>query len=117
MVAVVKCSACSPSTPTIRVRVPLTPTVFSVKFVFEKNKSKQKEVESSGYGRRLIFKGRGFESQHRIVNGHFSHLIVVKFECLFERTKINKKRPGKAIFIKKRICRRNWAALTGTVSF
>ena len=25
-------------TPTIRVRIPLTPTIFAVKFVFEKNK-------------------------------------------------------------------------------
>ena len=41
---VVKWSACSPSTPTIRVRIQLTPTVFSVKFVFEKNKNKQKEA-------------------------------------------------------------------------
>ena len=35
-----KWSACSPSTPTIRVRIPLTPTVFPVKFVFEKNKKR-----------------------------------------------------------------------------
>ena len=33
-----------PSTSTIRVRIPLTPTVFSVKFVFEKNENKQKEA-------------------------------------------------------------------------
>ena len=41
-VVVVKKSACSPYTPTIRVRIPLKPTVFSVKFVFERNKNKQK---------------------------------------------------------------------------
>ena len=40
---VVKRSACSPSTPTIRVWIPLTPTVFSVKFVCEKNENKHKE--------------------------------------------------------------------------
>ena len=32
------------STPTIRVRIPLTSTVFSAKFVFEKNENKQKEA-------------------------------------------------------------------------
>ena len=32
---VVKWSVCSPSTPTIRVRILLTPTVSSVKFVFD----------------------------------------------------------------------------------
>ena len=39
---VVARSACSPYTLTIRFRIPLTPIVFSVKFVFEKNKNKQK---------------------------------------------------------------------------
>ena len=43
-VVVVKWSACSPSTPMIRVQIPLKPTVFSVTFVFEKNENKQKEV-------------------------------------------------------------------------
>ena len=33
---------CLPSTLTIRVRIPLKPTVFSVKFVLEKNENKQK---------------------------------------------------------------------------
>ena len=41
---VVKWSAWSPSTLTILVRIQLTPTVFSVKFVFEKNANKQKEA-------------------------------------------------------------------------
>ena len=40
-VVVVKWSACFPSTPTIRVRFPLTLIVFSV---FEKNENKQKET-------------------------------------------------------------------------
>ena len=40
---VVKCTACSPSTPTIRVRIPLTPTVFSGEIVLEKNENKQKD--------------------------------------------------------------------------
>ena len=43
-VVVVKWSACLPSTLTIRVWIPLMPTVFSVKFVFEKNKNKKKEA-------------------------------------------------------------------------
>ena len=43
-VVVVKWSAYSPSTPTIWVRILVTPTVFSVKFVFEKNENKQKEA-------------------------------------------------------------------------
>ena len=41
-VVVVKWSACSPSTPIIQVRIPLMPAVFSVNFVFEKIKNKQK---------------------------------------------------------------------------
>ena len=41
---VVKWSACSLYTPAILVRIALTPTVFSVKFVFEKNENKQKEA-------------------------------------------------------------------------
>ena len=41
-VVVVKWSACSTSTPTIQVRILPTSTVFSVKFVFEKNENKQK---------------------------------------------------------------------------
>ena len=43
-VVVVVWLACSPSTPTIRVRIPLTSTVFSVKIVFEYNENKQKRV-------------------------------------------------------------------------
>ena len=43
-VVVVKWSAYSPSTPMIRVRITLTSTVYSVKFVLEKNKNKQKQA-------------------------------------------------------------------------
>ena len=43
------------------------------------------------------FEGRGFESQYCILVGHFSHIFVVKVKKrLFEKTKINKKRPGMA---------------------
>ena len=41
---VVKWSACSPSTPTIRVQIPQAFSVFSVIFVFEKKENKQKEA-------------------------------------------------------------------------
>ena len=37
------------------------------------------EPWSSGYGKRLTFEGRGFKSWHRILDGHFSHIFVVKF--------------------------------------
>ena len=37
------------------------------------------------------FKGREFESRHRILDGNFSHLFVVKLYFVFEKTKINEK--------------------------
>ena len=40
----VKWSACLPSTPTIRVRILLTHTVFSVKFEMNENKQKEARV-------------------------------------------------------------------------
>ena len=48
-------------------------------------------------------KGRGFESRHSILDGHFSHLFVVKLQwCLFERPKINNKRGrSRSFFYKK----------------
>ena len=42
--AVVKWSGRLLSTPTIQVQIPLKPTVYSVKFVFEWNKNKQNEA-------------------------------------------------------------------------
>ena len=53
---VVKWSASLPSIPTIRVQIPLKPTVMSVKFVFVKNENKQKEA---GVGPFLKLQGRG----------------------------------------------------------
>ena len=47
VVVVVKWSLGSPNTPKIQIRIPLQPTAFSVKFVFEKNDNKQRE---SGVG-------------------------------------------------------------------
>ena len=57
---VVKWSTFSPSTLTIRVRIPLKPTVFSVKFVFEKKENKQKEA---GVGPFLITISEGIEQR------------------------------------------------------
>ena len=53
VVVVVKWSAFSPSTLTIRVRIPLKPRVFSVKFVFEKTKDKQKEAGAGTFLKRI----------------------------------------------------------------
>ena len=39
-----KWSACSPSTPTIQVRIPSEAYSFSVKFLFEKTENEQKEA-------------------------------------------------------------------------
>ena len=47
------------------------------------------------------YEGCGFKSQQCILDGHFSHLFVVKLYSLFEKTKINKKRPRMAHFFKK----------------
>ena len=41
-------------------------------------------------GRESRFEGRGFESQHRIQDGHISHIFAIKFGS-FEKTKINEK--------------------------
>ena len=34
-------------------------------------------------GRDSCSEGRGFDSQHRILDGHFSHLFVVKIVMMF----------------------------------
>ena len=47
------------------------------------------------------FEGRGFESRHCILYGHFSHLFVVQLYYLLQKTKINEKRLGRAHFLKK----------------
>ena len=51
-------------------------------------------------GRDSRSKGRGFESQHCILDFHFLHIIVVKIVMIFvgKRPKINEKRPGLAQF-------------------
>ena len=46
-------------------------------------------------------KGCEFESHHRILDGHFFHLFVVKIVmCVWKDEKM-KKRPGLAHFLKK----------------
>ena len=41
------------------------------------------------------FKGRGFEFQHRVLDGHFSHYIVELFiVCLKGTQNINEKEAG-----------------------
>ena len=66
--------------------------------------TKHNTTWSSGYGRRLTFQGRGFESRHRILDGYFFHIkIVVKIcnVCL-KKTKNKRKRGrGWPIFEKK----------------
>ena len=47
-------------------------------------------------------KGRGFESQHHILDGHYFALICCKIVCL-KRPKINKKKPGLANLKKNRV--------------
>ena len=55
---VVNWSAWSPSIPTIQIQILMTPTVFSVKFVFEKIENKQK-------------RGRGHFLKKEIMKGQF----------------------------------------------
>ena len=51
----------------------------------------------------LRSKGRGFESWHSILDGHFSHIFFEKFcnVCL-KRPKINKKESGVGPFKKEK---------------
>ena len=44
-------------------------------------------------------KGCGFKSLHHILDGHFSHLFVVKIVLLFEKMKINEKEAGNGLEI------------------
>ena len=55
-----------------------------------------------------MFKGRGFESQHCILDGHFSHLFVVNVVMLFEKTKINENVVWDGPFFKKNISKTIW---------
>ena len=46
-------------------------------------------------------KGRGFESQHCILNGHFSHLFVAGIVMFVYKMKINEKEAEDGPFLKK----------------
>ena len=62
-------------------------------------------------------RGRGFKSQHRILEGNFLHIFVVKIElfvCL-KRPKINEKEAGYGPF-KKNIMKRHNARKEGIVT-
>ena len=59
-------SVCWPSTPTIRVRIPLKPTVFFCKIVFEKNKNEQKR----GRGWATFFKKKLLKRQKSPIKWH-----------------------------------------------
>ena len=56
VVVVVKWSACSLSAPKIRVRMPLKPTVFSVKFMLEKTKINNKEAGVGPFFKKQVHK-------------------------------------------------------------
>ena len=47
--------------------------------------------------------GREFESRHRILDGHFSNIFVVKI-VMFERTKIDEKEGEHGPFFKRILC-------------
>ena len=48
-------------------------------------------------GRGSHYKDHGFESQHRILDGHFSHIFAVKKvnDVCLKRPKINEKEAGR----------------------
>ena len=48
-------------------------------------------------------KGREFESRHSILDGHFSHLFVVKIVIGVQKDKINEKETGVGPFFLKSI--------------
>ena len=45
--------------------------------------------------------GRGFKSQNCILDGHFSHLIVIKIVIFVWKDKINEKEAAVGAFFKK----------------
>ena len=60
-------------------------------------------------GRDSHSKGRGFESRHHILDGHFSHIFVGKIVMMFawKRPELNKKEAGVGPFFKK-LCSVFW---------
>ena len=53
-------------------------------------------------GRDSCSVGRGFKSRHHILDGHFSHIFVVKIDVCLKKPKINEKEAGVGPFFKKR---------------
>ena len=105
---VIKWSACTPSTPTIRVRILLSSTVFSVKFVFEKERKSTNENTGMAkhlFSIKIICWPSFLCAYHPVVQGsNPKHTIYAFSTCsqilyyvcprVEKRTKINKKRPG-----------------------
>ena len=66
--------------------------------MFTRQAFKEKQIEGGNPGLVVIrgdscSKGRGFEIQHYILDGHFLHIFVVKNVMMFfEKKKINNKR-------------------------
>ena len=67
-------------------------SVFSFSFIF--SLFKQTIQWSGGYGMRPWARSRGFESQQWILDGHFSHIFVVKI-ILFVWKDWNKRKRGR----------------------
>ena len=84
----VKWSADLSSTPTIRVRIPLTPSSFSVKFVFEKNENKQKEAGVGPFLKREdgFFTSPALISAFSVANS----LLSQELKLCFSDTKFSK---------------------------
>ena len=57
---------------------------------------------SNGYGKDYP-EGSRFESQHGILDGHISHIFVVKILMFIEKTKMNEKEAWMANFYKQSI--------------
>ena len=53
------------------------------------------EPWSSGYGSRLMSEGHGFESQHHILDGHFSNIFVVQIIIMLAWRHVNKRKRGR----------------------
>ena len=68
-----------------------------------------REPCSSGYGMRCT-EGHGFESLHCILDGHFSHIFVVKI-VMFEKTKFNEKEAEDGLFKKPSLTYQAWSLL------
>ena len=80
----------------------------------------RREPRSSGYGRRLMSEGCGFESQHRRLDGHFFTYICCKnCNICLKRPKINENEAKVGPFLKtvfhqnmKLIRRRRWTPVS-----